>query len=176
MPSSRTRLWQGTAGMIWVHDFLSKRLVAVLLENSQQGKQAAGQLVLCRPCALIKEWRDLLTEVGDHQSLVVSLKQSPYYHLFKVVRCSLADEGSCICCSAATGLLPWDRLACSTTGDARAPAPQGAAFTAAEHLHTAVLLLAHTTADLAQAAARPRRMRRWPGRVAWAPCPRGFSS
>lgn len=33
---------------------------------------------------LIKEWKNVMTEVGDHQSLMNSLKQSPYYPLFKV--------------------------------------------------------------------------------------------
>ena len=46
----------------------------------------------------------------------------------------------------------------------RTAAFQGAALTAAEQLHSAVLLIAHITADLANGAARPRRMRRWPGR------------
>lgn len=32
---------------------------------------------------LIKEWRDVMTEVGDHQSLVASLRQSAYYNMFK---------------------------------------------------------------------------------------------
>ena len=68
-------------------------------------------MLLCRPCALIKEWRNLLTEVGDHQSLVVSLKQSPYYHLFKVLTCSLVDGGSCFSCSAATEVLSCSQLA-----------------------------------------------------------------
>jgi len=36
-----------------------------------------------RPIVLIKEWRDVQAEVGDHQSLVASLRQSSYYHLFK---------------------------------------------------------------------------------------------
>jgi hypothetical protein len=33
--------------------------------------------------ALIKEWKELLTEVGDHQSLVASLKDSPFFAAFK---------------------------------------------------------------------------------------------
>nr|ADI46856.1 DHC1bf [Volvox carteri f. nagariensis] len=36
-----------------------------------------------RRTALIKEWRDAMTEVGDNQSLVASLKQSNYYGMFK---------------------------------------------------------------------------------------------
>ncbi|GLI62890.1 cytoplasmic dynein 1b heavy chain [Volvox africanus] len=36
-----------------------------------------------RRTPLIKEWRDAMTEVGDNQSLVASLKQSNYYTLFK---------------------------------------------------------------------------------------------
>lgn len=39
-----------------------------------------------RRTVLIKEWKDILTEVGDHQSLVGSLKQSKYYQNFKVRR------------------------------------------------------------------------------------------
>jgi Dynein heavy chain, N-terminal region 2 len=30
-----------------------------------------------------QEWRDVLTEVGDNQSLVASLKQSPFHAQFK---------------------------------------------------------------------------------------------
>ena len=37
-----------------------------------------------RRTSLIKEWKDILTEVGDHQSLIGSLKQSKYYVNFKV--------------------------------------------------------------------------------------------
>ena len=40
--------------------------------------------ILHRQTALIRDWRDILTEVGDHQSLIASLKQAPYHHLFKV--------------------------------------------------------------------------------------------
>jgi dynein heavy chain 2 len=36
-----------------------------------------------KPCALIKEWKDIMTEVGDHQSLVQSLKESPFFPPFK---------------------------------------------------------------------------------------------
>ncbi|DBA90074.1 TPA: hypothetical protein ACH3X2_004335 [Trebouxia sp. C0005] len=36
-----------------------------------------------KSCPLIKEWREVMTEVGDHQSLVASLKQAAYFHLFK---------------------------------------------------------------------------------------------
>nr|BBC28429.1 cytoplasmic dynein 1b heavy chain [Yamagishiella unicocca] len=36
-----------------------------------------------RRTPLIKEWRDSMTEVGDNQSLVASLKQSSYYNMFK---------------------------------------------------------------------------------------------
>lgn len=40
--------------------------------------------LLQRSVPLIKEWREVMTEVGDHQSLVASLKQSTYFHMFKV--------------------------------------------------------------------------------------------
>ncbi|KAL3130926.1 hypothetical protein ABBQ38_000251 [Trebouxia sp. C0009 RCD-2024] len=36
-----------------------------------------------KSCPLVKEWREVMTEVGDHQSLVASLKQAAYFHLFK---------------------------------------------------------------------------------------------
>ncbi|KAK9815706.1 hypothetical protein WJX72_008353 [[Myrmecia] bisecta] len=36
-----------------------------------------------KSCALIKEWKEVMTEIGDQQSLVASLRQSPYFHLFK---------------------------------------------------------------------------------------------
>lgn len=42
--------------------------------------QVAGRQ---RRTPLIKEWRDAMTEVGDNQSLVASLKQSSYYNMFK---------------------------------------------------------------------------------------------
>lgn len=42
--------------------------------------QVAGR---SRRTPLIKEWRDAMTEVGDHQSLVASLKGSNYYNMFK---------------------------------------------------------------------------------------------
>lgn len=32
---------------------------------------------------LVKDWREMLTEVGEMQSLAGSLRQSPYYALFK---------------------------------------------------------------------------------------------
>lgn len=37
-----------------------------------------------RTVPLIREWRTLMSEVGDHQSLVASLKQAQAYHVFKV--------------------------------------------------------------------------------------------
>lgn len=46
---------------------------------------SSAVLRVCRSCPLIKEWREVMTEVGDHQSLVASLKQAAYFHLFKVV-------------------------------------------------------------------------------------------
>ncbi len=42
--------------------------------------QTAGKT---RRTALIKEWRNVMSEVGDHQSMVASLKQSPMFNLFK---------------------------------------------------------------------------------------------
>lgn len=33
--------------------------------------------------ALVKEWREMQSEVGDQQSLAGSLRQSPYFALFK---------------------------------------------------------------------------------------------
>ena len=32
---------------------------------------------------LVKEWRDTATDVGDQQSLVASLRQSPYFGMFQ---------------------------------------------------------------------------------------------
>lgn len=43
-----------------------------LVEHSDNG----------RVTSLIKEWKDLMTQVGDNQSLLNSLKDSPYYKLF----------------------------------------------------------------------------------------------
>ena len=42
--------------------------------------QTAGKT---RKISLIKEWRNVMSEVGDHQSMVASLKQSPLLPLFK---------------------------------------------------------------------------------------------
>mmetsp|Transcript_17017 Transcript_17017/g.54247 ORF Transcript_17017/g.54247 Transcript_17017/m.54247 type:complete len:3325 (+) Transcript_17017:156-10130(+) len=36
-----------------------------------------------RKCCLIKEWKDVMTEVGDNQSLVQSLRESPFFGPFK---------------------------------------------------------------------------------------------
>ncbi|MEW5298927.1 MAG: hypothetical protein WDW36_001997 [Sanguina aurantia] len=36
-----------------------------------------------RKTSLIKEWRDVMTEVGDNQSLVASLRGSSFYNMFK---------------------------------------------------------------------------------------------
>ncbi len=44
-----------------------------------QGGARAGS----KRVTLIKEWRDVMAEVGDHQSLVASLRQSAYYNMFK---------------------------------------------------------------------------------------------
>eukprot|EP00899_Mesostigma_viride_P029629 jgi/Mesvir1/9851/Mv22388-RA.1 len=49
-----------------------------LTEHESQLGATAG-----RKTALIKEWRDILTEVGDFQSLVASLKESPFFPPFK---------------------------------------------------------------------------------------------
>jgi dynein heavy chain 2 len=48
------------------------------------GKSAAGGAGGSRPVQLIKEWSEVLSELGNHQSLVASLKTSHYHHLFKV--------------------------------------------------------------------------------------------
>lgn len=54
----------------------------VLLAHAHTQPVGGGK---ARRVALIKEWRDVMAEVGDHQSLVASLRQSAYYHLFKVL-------------------------------------------------------------------------------------------
>ncbi len=45
---------------------------------------AGGKGAQQKGVVLIKEWREVLSEVGDHQSLVASLKQSSFHYLFKV--------------------------------------------------------------------------------------------
>lgn len=35
-----------------------------------------------RAIPLIKEWKDLFTEIGDKQSLLASLKESPFFKAF----------------------------------------------------------------------------------------------
>ena len=42
--------------------------------------QSAGKT---RKISLIKEWRNVMAKVGDHQSMVASLKQSPLLQLFR---------------------------------------------------------------------------------------------
>jgi len=50
--------------------------------STKQGKE--GPTAQGKSLPLVKEWSQLLSEVGDHQSLVASLKTSRYYHMFKV--------------------------------------------------------------------------------------------
>jgi dynein heavy chain 2 len=50
------------------------------LSSDKDGAAASGK---ARKTPLIKEWRNVMSEVGDHQSMVASLKQSSYLHLFK---------------------------------------------------------------------------------------------
>lgn len=50
-------------------------------ELSEMTSQSGG--AKARRTALIKEWRNVMSEVGDHQSMVASLKQSPYFPIFK---------------------------------------------------------------------------------------------
>eukprot|EP00736_Rhodelphis_marinus_P001173 Rmarinus@m.17616 len=51
-----------------------------------------------RPCTLIKDWKDLMTQIGDQQSLLSSLKVSPFARAFSDVvdvwekRLTLLDE------------------------------------------------------------------------------------
>lgn len=52
-----------------------------------------------RGVPLIKDWAGVLSEVGDHQSLVASLKTSPYYSMFKVC----AVQTVCFLCLAVDG-------------------------------------------------------------------------
>ena len=47
------------------------------------------------PVMLIKDWQELMTEVGDQQSLLASLKQSSYYYAFKVRSLLLQEELAC---------------------------------------------------------------------------------
>jgi dynein heavy chain 2 len=63
-----------------------------------------------RVTPLIKGWKDLFTKVSDQQSLVQSLKESPYYGPFEAqctqieARLAALDEGlhgtlcSVVCC------------------------------------------------------------------------------
>jgi hypothetical protein len=56
-----------------------------LAELQQQQAAAAGAPgSSAKRARLVHGWREVLTEVGDHQGLVASLRQSPYCHLFKV--------------------------------------------------------------------------------------------
>ncbi|WIA17572.1 hypothetical protein OEZ85_014399 [Tetradesmus obliquus] len=51
--------------------------------SSNTAPAAAGQAGGSRAVQLIKEWSEVLSELGNHQSLVASLKMSAYHHLFK---------------------------------------------------------------------------------------------
>lgn len=50
-----------------------------------------------RGVPLIKDWAGVLSEVGDHQSLVASLKSSPYYAMFKVCLAASRFQHHCAC-------------------------------------------------------------------------------
>lgn len=58
--------------------------------NSTAGGPSAGTTQSSRSVPLIKDWAGVLSEVGDHQSLVASLKLSPSYAMFKVRQAELA--------------------------------------------------------------------------------------
>lgn len=52
--------------------------------NASAAGTRAGSAQSNTGVPLIKDWAGVLSEVGDHQSLVASLKTSPYYTMFKV--------------------------------------------------------------------------------------------
>ena len=54
---------------------LERQFVTMVQDNAGGSGKA--------PVALIKEWKELMTEVADHQSLVGSLKESPFFAPFK---------------------------------------------------------------------------------------------
>lgn len=60
--------------------------------------EAAGS----KPVPLIREWREVVSQVGDHQALLTSLKDSTYYKRFedKVLLWEqrLADLDECFKC------------------------------------------------------------------------------
>ena len=47
-------------------------------ETSSAGVEGGSAQV-----SLIKEWREVVTQVGDHQALLTSLKSSAYYKRFE---------------------------------------------------------------------------------------------
>ncbi len=57
--------------------------------------QGGGGRSGAKRVALIREWRDVMAEVGDHQSLVASLRQSTYYNLFKDEVSALFPTAGC---------------------------------------------------------------------------------
>jgi hypothetical protein len=57
------------------------------MQSSMQGSMQGSRAV-----PLIKDWAGVLSEVGDHQSLVASLKASPYYDMLKVSDTDTTDQ------------------------------------------------------------------------------------
>ena len=60
------------------------------------GSAGAGAVVW-----VVKEWREVLAEVGDRQALVASLKQSPHFGLVQVctaASASVPDKKRTGCC------------------------------------------------------------------------------
>jgi dynein heavy chain 2 len=79
---SELKLWglQRTFSFVPSKDS-STSAAAAAASAGKSSTAAAGGL---RPVQLINEWSEVLSELGNHQSLVASLKTSHYHHLFKV--------------------------------------------------------------------------------------------
>jgi dynein heavy chain 2 len=79
---SELKLW----GLQRTFSFVPSKDSSASTAAASAGKSAAaaGGAGVSRPVQLIKEWSEVLSELGNHQSLVASLKTSHYHHLFKV--------------------------------------------------------------------------------------------
>ena len=75
-----------------------------LIQLKKWGLEASFKLTrsesdVVQPVALVKEWKELMTEISDNQSLVGSLKDSPFFEPFKAetleweTRLSVLGEG-----------------------------------------------------------------------------------
>jgi dynein heavy chain 2 len=81
---SELKLWGLQRTFSFVPSKDSNASTAAASASAGKSAAAGGGAGGSRPVQLIKEWSEVLSELGNHQSLVASLKTSHYHHLFKV--------------------------------------------------------------------------------------------